>query len=124
LATVVAVSGCGTGSSEPDQAEFQAAVVNDRKQLFDGRLSYQSHVSAPVDDAVIYRITLRALDDEASGWSETVEPALETRPFQVGGVQGASLASADRKVRGQLLADTRTRQLSPSPGTPPGGRGA
>lgn len=58
--------GCGVtgGTDHPDQAVFQAKVVDDRRQLFDGRLTYRSSLSIDVDSSITYEITLRALGQD------------------------------------------------------------
>lgn len=99
-----------------DQAAFQAKVVDDRKQLFDGSLSYWSRVSTAVDESVSYEVSLTALGKDASPTSPLVRPATETRPFQVGGVEGATLSSSSRSVKVELLADAKTKQVIARPG--------
>ena len=113
--------GCGPGAGvgfdpRSDQAAFQAKVVNDRKQLFAGTLDFHPSVAAVVDDSMTYKITLRALGEDASRRSAPVPRGMETRRFQVGGVEGATLSSTSRSVQVELLADSRTKQVIAEPG--------
>lgn len=110
-------SGCtAKKNSDPDQAAFQAKVMDDRKQLFGGRLLYRARVSADVGDSVTYTISLTALGEDASRKLAQVRPSTKSRPFQVGGVEGATLSSTSRSVKVELLADTKTKQIIVAPG--------
>lgn len=113
--TLTLMLGTGEEPGRPDQADFQAKIVDDRRQLFDGSLSYRSRVSAPVGESVTYSIKLTALGEDASR-RVNPERATETRAFQVGGVEGASLTSASGQVRVVRLADIKTRQVIAEPG--------
>ncbi len=93
---------------------FRAKVVDDRKQLFDGTLSYRTSLTAVVDDSATYRISLTA--EAASRTTAPVPPGVETRQFQVGGVEGAALSSTNRSVQVELLADNKTKQVIAEPG--------
>jgi hypothetical protein len=101
---------------DPDQASFLADVVDDRKQLFAGILTYESHVSSSVGDSTIYTISLTALGRSNTRTPDPGQPATETRDFQVGGVEGAKLTPRSRDVKVQLLADTKTKQVIAEPG--------
>ncbi|MFJ2007973.1 hypothetical protein [Streptomyces chartreusis] len=114
MATSLAVLLLPSEMRSSDQAEFQAKIVDDRKQLFAGRLNYSSRLSVPVGDSATYPIRLTALG-EGSSARPTPEPAAETRAFQVGGVQGASLTSASSHVRVVRLHDTTARQVIAAP---------
>jgi hypothetical protein len=103
------------GKRSSDQADFQARILDDRKQLFDGRLSYSSLVSADVGDSVTYTIRLTALGEAGSGRLAPGRGA-KARSFQVGGVQGASLTSTSSRVRVVRLNDTTARQVIAAPG--------
>ncbi|MGQ4388893.1 hypothetical protein [Streptomyces sp. SAS_270] len=99
-----------------DQARFQARIVDDRKGLFAGRLICRSSISTSVDDSIIYRVTLVALGEKDVNGPRGARPAIETRKFQVGGVEGASLTSTSSEVKVRLLADTATEQVIAAPG--------
>ncbi|WP_405884138.1 hypothetical protein OG762_39795 [Streptomyces sp. NBC_01136] len=117
LVTLSTLSGCGTpGSPIHDQASFQDTVANDRKQLFDGRLDYRSRLATPVGEPRTFRIVLTALSDEASHRSRSARPHMETRSFQVGGVESASLTSTSPDVRIEPIAEARGKQVIARPG--------
>lgn len=99
-----------------DQASFQADVIDDRKQLFAGRLTYESHISTAVDDSATYSISLTALGEEETDAKKPLQPAKETRDFQVGGVEGAKLTPTSRKVKVAPLADAKSKQIIAEPG--------
>ncbi|MGW6904199.1 hypothetical protein [Streptomyces sp. NPDC054940] len=103
------------GPPTSDQADFQAKIVDDRRKLFDGSLTYRSRISASVDDSITYSIELTALG-EAAAQKLNPEPATETRSFQVGGVEGASLTATSSHVRVVRLTDSKTRQVIAEPG--------
>ncbi|MEU6141434.1 hypothetical protein ABZ848_13840 [Streptomyces sp. NPDC047081] len=108
-----------TASSTPvpaDQAFFQARIVDDRKQLFAGILTFRSHASTDVDDTVTYAITLLALGEQDSRSSQAHPVGTETRKFQVGGIEGASLTPDSSGVEVKPLADTKTKQVIAQPG--------
>ncbi|MFF4250200.1 hypothetical protein ACFY1L_03195 [Streptomyces sp. NPDC001663] len=86
----------------PRQADLQASIVNDRKHLFDGSLAYDPAVSVNVGESLTYDVRLTARGEKSG---RAAQAALVTRAFQVGGEEGATLASGSRQVRIVLLGD-------------------
>lgn len=117
-----ALSSCGTPPPRPgpphrgDQATFQQGVAKDRGQLFDGRLDYASRFTTSVGVPRTFRIDLTALSDEASRRTSMSPTLTGSRPFQVGGVEGAALTATSGAVQTKPLADSRTRQVIALPG--------
>ena len=98
------------------QAAFQARIVDDRKKLFAGSLRFDSHLSTSVGSPIICYVSLTALGEEAASASGTDQPVAETREFQVGGVEGATLASTSTNVKVGRLHNTGTKQVIAEPG--------
>ncbi|MDQ0994077.1 hypothetical protein [Streptomyces sp. V3I7] len=118
--------GTTPGARRPDQATLQASVVNDRKYLFNGSLSFVSHVETEVGDPVTYVVRLTAVtpaDDKpphaspspSTPASASEPPTPETRSFQVGGVEGAALTSGSDRVKVVPLSDSTTKQIIAAP---------
>ncbi|MFD7813925.1 hypothetical protein ACFV6E_13385 [Streptomyces sp. NPDC059785] len=103
------------GTRRPGQALFQDGIVEDRKNLLAGLLTYESHVDSDVGETATTTVTLKALSRKAAE-ARDKETSLARRNFKVGGVQGASLASASADVTVKPLSDARTQQVIAAPG--------
>ncbi|MFI7499530.1 hypothetical protein ACIBVL_13675 [Streptomyces sp. NPDC049687] len=129
LVAIVAIipfgASCSPATVGPDgdgQAEFQASIVDDRKKLFSGELTYGTDVVAKVGDSFAYEVELTAIgENESSTWppdhaQATPWPPPQRRNFQVGGVQSASLSSGSSSVKIESLSDAQTKQVIAEPG--------
>lgn len=118
LSLLLVLASCGTGDSgePPDatssHADLIASVLNDRKHLFAGSLSYATSVTMSVDDTLTYDVRLIARAKNAS--RGTTRPAAATRTFRVGGVEGATLTSTGQDVR--VRTPPRPTQVIAKPG--------
>ncbi|MEU1268660.1 hypothetical protein [Streptomyces sp. NPDC005799] len=104
------LAACGVPGDEKDlgpgrsQADLLASIVNDRKHLLDGSLSYAPSVSVPVGGSLRYDVVLTARGEKSR---RAVRMAVQTRVFRVGGMQGARLTADSQKVRAVLLSEAR-----------------
>lgn len=94
------------------QADLRASIVNDRKQLFDGSLTYTPDVSMPVGRHLTYDVVLTARGEKSS--HRALRAALATRAFRVGGWQGAGLSSDNPAVK--VSMETTAQQAIAAPG--------
>ena len=94
------------------QADLRASIVNDRKQLFDGSLTYTPDVSMPVGRHLTYDVVLTARGEKSS--HRALRAALATRAFRVGGWQGAGLSADNPAVK--VSMETTAQQAIAAPG--------
>ncbi|MFI7402065.1 hypothetical protein ACIBW9_16610 [Streptomyces sp. NPDC049541] len=102
----------GSAGAELGQADLQASVVNDRKHLFDGSLTYTPYVSMNVGGHLKYDVILTARGAKSS--HRTARTARVTRAFRVGGVQGARLSADSQNVR--VVSQSEEKQPIGEPG--------
>ncbi|MCH5670593.1 hypothetical protein [Streptomyces gilvus] len=104
------LAACGVPGGEKSvgpglsQADLRASIIDDRKQLFDGSLSYAPSVSVPVGGSLRFDVVLTARGEKSRRVART---AVQTRVFRVGGMQGARLTPDSREVRTVLLSEAR-----------------
>ncbi|MBO1330702.1 hypothetical protein [Streptomyces sp. VRA16 Mangrove soil] len=103
------------GRPDNRQQVFRDRVAEDRKHLLAGSLRVSRQADVSVGDSVVLDVRLTALTDTAAAALERGTPDV-VRDFRVGGVQGASLASASGHVRIKLLSDAKAQQVIAGPG--------
>jgi hypothetical protein len=122
VAVVLAVisSGCGVwdddspsgGGDHLDQVSLQSAIVNDRKQLFNGVLTYGRGMTMSVEDTRQYRVDLTAVGERG----DTAGVPDGSRSLQVGGVEEAKLSVVGEADRVDISPVGSTRGLIGRPG--------
>jgi len=100
-------AGGGIGAPRQEQVQLQSSIVDARKHLFDGVLSYPPLSPIQVEDTRRFDVTLFAVGQNAEGFEIPEGYVVGSRSLRVGGVEEAKLSSASDKLAISAVGSTR-----------------